>query len=64
MPISHRQENPVSETASALTTASPAAQTAGIGAHQTAHATVFSVLAAISLCHLLNDLMQALLPAM
>ena len=62
----------MSETASALTTASPAAPTAGVGAQQTAHGTthhtanntVFGVLAAISLCHLLNDLMQALLPAM
>jgi len=62
----------VSETATALTTASPAAQTAGVGtqqtahhtAHGTSHHTVFGVLAAISLCHLLNDLMQALLPAM
>ena len=62
----------MSETATALTTASPAAQTAGVGtqqtahhtAHGTSHHTVFGVLAAISLCHLLNDLMQALLPAM
>ncbi len=54
----------MSETATALTTASPAAQTARVGAQQTAHGTVFGVLAAISLCHLLNDLMQALLPAM
>jgi FSR family fosmidomycin resistance protein-like MFS transporter len=46
----------VSETAAALSARTPAAP----GAQQT----VFSVIAAISFCHLLNDLMQALLPAM
>ena len=30
---------------------------------QTAHDTTFAVLFAISFCHLLNDMMQALLPA-
>ena len=32
-------------------------------ARQTAHNTTFAVLFAISFCHLLNDMMQSLLPA-
>jgi len=46
----------VSETAATLSARTPAATSA--------QQTVFGVIAAISFCHLLNDLMQALLPAM
>ena len=48
----------MSQTAEAL--ADPAPQHAAEG---TAHQTVFGIIAAISVCHMLNDLMQALLPA-
>ncbi|HEV7714777.1 MAG TPA: MFS transporter, partial [Steroidobacteraceae bacterium] len=38
--------------------------TAGVNAIAPAHKTAFTVLAAISFCHLLNDMMQSLLPAL
>jgi FSR family fosmidomycin resistance protein-like MFS transporter len=42
----------------------PAAMTdTTANARRTAHNTTFAVLFAISFCHLLNDMMQALLPA-
>jgi len=50
----------VSETAAALSAPSRAANSAETSVERT----VFGVIAAISFCHLLNDLMQALLPAM
>ena len=53
----------MSETAAALSAGAPAARSAE-STIPTAHTTVFSVIAAISVCHLLNDLMQALMPAM
>jgi FSR family fosmidomycin resistance protein-like MFS transporter len=37
---------------------------AGVSAIAPAHKTAFTVLAAISFCHLLNDMMQSLLPAL
>ena len=60
----------MSESAAALSARTSAAQPSGQTLGQTAapassHShTVFGILAAISVCHLLNDLMQALLPAM
>jgi MFS transporter, FSR family, fosmidomycin resistance protein len=50
--VRETQENPVNEAAASVTRASAAGRTA------------FSVLAAISFCHLLNDMMQSLLPAL
>ena len=41
----------------------PAAMTDTTAARQTAHNTTFVVLFAISFCHLLNDMMQSLMPA-
>ena len=38
--------------------------TATLSPAQTAGRTTFSILAAISFCHLLNDMMQSLLPAL
>ncbi len=55
----------MSQTAASLSariSAANAANSAGQSQDQ-AHKTVFGIIAAISVCHLLNDLMQALLPA-
>lgn len=56
------------ETESIARTGPPAvngstAAAAGVTAMPGAHATAFTVLGAISLCHFLNDMMQSLLPA-
>ncbi len=57
-------ELPVSETAAALSTNSSSARTSSASSSTQVAGTAFGIIAAISVSHLLNDLMQALLPAM
>jgi FSR family fosmidomycin resistance protein-like MFS transporter len=51
------ESNPIAEAAS------PIASTPPVGAAAVAQQTVYRVIIAISVCHLLNDMMQSLLPA-
>ena len=51
------ESNPIAEAAS------PIASTPPVGAGAVAQHTVYRVIIAISVCHLLNDMMQSLLPA-